>query len=163
MNKNNRNAKLAAIAILPALGIATFAGSVFAASATTTTTPARSFMGMRHGLRDNTTFASNLASVLGLTATEVKAKLDAGQTPLDIITAAGKMQADVQTALQALQLTSLKTTLAADVSSGKITQAEADAMLARHETNKGKGGGHRGGGLFHGMMRTNGILPNSTQ
>lgn len=167
--KNNRKAKLAALALIPTLGVMALAGSAFAADGTSTaTTPttassSRHFMGMGHrfhGHRDNTTFAANLASVLGLSATDVKARLDAGQTPSSIITAAGKNPADVMAALKVLGQASMKAKLAAAVSSGKITQTQADARLA-HEANETQGG-HRGG-IFRGMMETTSSTTNSTQ
>jgi hypothetical protein len=151
MNKK----KLALFAIIPTLGLAAVASSAFAASGTSTSTVSavitKAFGGRgNHGQKDSTQFATDLASVLGLSATDVKAKLAAG-TPADaIITASGKTKADVDAALKTLRETSLKAKIAADVASGKLTQVQADQMIANiahgtfgHAGGPGKGHGSK--------------------
>ncbi len=126
----NRKAKLAALAIIPTLAVGALAGSVFAASTTASGTPSSVFRPSEgHGPRDTTQFATDLASILGLSATDIKAKLDAGETPDSIITASGKTKADVEAQMKTLREANMKTRLAADVASGKITQAQADQMI----------------------------------
>lgn len=131
MNKK----KLAALAIVPAIGVTAFATSAFAASDTTPvqhTVSKITNVFKKHGdhKRDNTQFATDLAQILGLQASDVKAKLNAGQTPDAIITAAGKTVSDVHAQLEALHQAGMKAKLAADTASGKITQAQADIMIA---------------------------------
>lgn len=171
--KNKNKAKLAALALVPVLGAAAFAGSAFAAdgSSASSTGTTSSWKGKimsnfhRNKNRDNTQFANDLASVLGLSATDVKAKLDAGQTPQSIITGSGKNVTDVQAALKAIRLNNLKTKLAAEVSAGKLTQAQADAIIAResNETNNGSHMRRMGHKFFGHTQTTNTTTGSSTQ
>jgi hypothetical protein len=149
----NTRQKMAALALLPALSAVAYVGSAFAADSTTTppTTPSATHVwgGHRGPPRDDTQFAADLAQVLGLNAADVKAKLDAGTKPKDIITQAGKTEADVQAQMKTLHENEMKARLAAQVTSGKITQAQADAILA-NMANKTSGpmkgfGMHKGG------------------
>jgi hypothetical protein len=159
---NTRKAKLAALAIIPTLAVSALAGTVFAASATTTTSTATSSLSRffkDRGPQDSTQFATDLASVLGLNATDVKAKLDAGTKPSDIITAAGKTEANVQTAIKALHDAAMKTHLSAEVTAGTMTQAQADAIIAHEATETH--GGHHGG--FGGIKTTTTSSITSTQ
>lgn len=126
MNKK----KLAAFAIIPALGAVALGTSAFAASDTGTSTITQKAAKFMRGMRDNTQFATDLAQVLGLSATDVKAKLDAGTKPTDIITSAGKTEADVKPQLDTLRQATIKAKLAAEVAAGTITQAQADERLA---------------------------------
>lgn len=134
--------KIAAFAMMSAVGVSALAGTTFAASDTTTSGVVKMEKRGHYGPRDNTQFSSDLAAALGMTAADVKAKLDAGTKPDDIITAAGKDKTTVMTAMHALHLQSMKTKLAEDVASGKITQAQADKMLtnmADHKQGEHKG------------------------
>lgn len=135
---------MAAFALIPALGAVAVAGSVFAASKPTATTSSthsskHTNMSMSH---DNTQFATDLASVLGLSATDVKARLDAGTKPADIITSAGKTESDVMTQMTALRDTAMKTKLQSEVLAGKITQTQANEMLSNMKNHRGGPHGH---------------------
>jgi hypothetical protein len=98
-----------------------------------------------------------VASVLGLTTSELRTQLDAGKTIAQVATTQG---VDVQKVIDTI-VSEMKAHLATEVASGKHTQAEVDARLANLETrvtemvNKvrpahpanGRGGrlGHEGG------------------
>lgn len=154
MNKK----KLATIALIPALAAGAFASYAFAASDTTTkNTPStkQQKRGM-HG-KGSDMFASNLATALGLQVADVKAKLDAGQTPDQIITATGQSKDTVIAALQAARVTSMKARIAEKVASGKITQAQADNMITRITNNTGHQVGERGMRGIHGPHGDHGL------
>lgn len=136
--------KLATIALIPALGAVAFAHYAFAADNATTTASTTKHPQEMHKRGDNTQFASNLATALGLSATDVKARLDSGEKPNAIIASTGKSKETVQEALQAARTASMKARLATEVAAGKITQAKADEMIARIESNTGVPGGEHG-------------------
>jgi hypothetical protein len=98
-----------------------------------------------------------VASVLGLTASELRTQIDAGKTLAQVATAQG---VDVQKVIDTI-VSEMKAHLAVEVASGEHTQAEVDAKLAEldarvtemvnkvrpaHPAN-GRGGrhGHEGG------------------
>jgi hypothetical protein len=103
-----------------------------------------------------------VAKVLKMTTTELKTQLHSGKSLADVAKSQSVDIADVKTVLTS----DFTAHLAEEVTSGKHTQAEADAQLAEFKTNldtkvnrvgpaggmKGEGrgpGGHRG----HGPMR----------
>ena len=90
--------------------------------------------------------ASHLASVLGTTQSDILAKLSAGSSPRDIITASGKDITAVEAQLDTLRQADMKARLAADVVSGKITQAEADRISTDMANHKGGPGAEGRGG-----------------
>lgn len=136
MNKYTKNT-LASLALIPALGLTAFSSTAFAAVSTTTknATSTRSTTSraqhMSQFLKDNTLFAKDLASVLGLQASDVKAKLDTGVTVNAIIAETGMSKETVMTNMQTLFTQSMKARIATDVASGKITQEKADEMLTK--------------------------------
>lgn len=89
--------------------------------------------------------ANDLASALGTTQADILAKLAAGSSPKDIIAASGKDVATIEAKLDAIRQADMKARLAADVASGKITQAQADQMTTDMENHKGGPGfaGHK--------------------
>ncbi len=89
--------------------------------------------------------ANDLASVLGTTQADILAKLAAGSSPKDIIAASGKDAATIEAKLDAIRQANMKARLAADVASGKITQADADQMATDMANHKGGPGfaGHK--------------------
>jgi len=108
-----------------------------------------------------------VANVLKLTTTELKTQLQSGKSLADVAKTQSVDIADVKTVLTS----DFTAHLAEEVTSGKHTQAEADAKLAEFKTNldtmvnrvgpaggmKGEGrgpGGHRG----HGPMGGNGPM-----
>jgi hypothetical protein len=74
----------------------------------------------------------------------------------DIITASGISDSDFKTKMEALRLAELKTKLAAEVTSGKLTQAQADQKLTDMQNHKGSEGkkGHHGGMMFGKRLST---------
>jgi hypothetical protein len=93
------------------------------------------------------------SKVLGITETELKTELQAGKSVADVATAKNVDLATVKAAL----LAEAKAHLAEEVTSGKHTQAEADAKLAEFTTNLdtmvnrvGPAGGMKGEGRGHG-------------
>ena len=132
---------------------ATAIASVFAASAVTGTT-ATQVASRTLGSRGNhtetskekqerqTKMATALASALGTTVDNITAQLNAGKTPQDIIKASGMDEATIKAQLDASREADMKTRLAADVASGKLTQAQADQILADMANHKGGHGGH---------------------
>lgn len=87
----------------------------------------------------------DVATTLGTTKDALQAQLTAGKTMKDIIAASGVSESDFKTKMEALRLTELKTKLATDVSSGKLTQTQADQKLTdmqNHKGSKGKNGHH---------------------
>lgn len=145
MNKK----QLALAAMVPVLGL-TLAGNAFAATDTTTQLAKkdRASMGeMRQGRPDDMDMHdqgdrpegnrgehggpandTGLQKVLGMTADQIKSALQSGKTMKDLITAKGLDFATVMKQLQTERESEMKAKIAADVASGKITQAQADAM-----------------------------------
>jgi hypothetical protein len=74
---------------------------------------------------------AGLQKILGMTADQIKSALQSGKTVKDLITAKGLDFATVMKQLQSSHETEMKAKIAADVKSGKITQAQADAMEAK--------------------------------
>lgn len=155
--------KIAAFAVMSAVGVSALAGTTFAASNTTTNTSTKMEKHGHRGPKDNTQFAADLASALGMTEADVKAKLDAGTKPDDIITAAGKDKTTVMTAMHALRLQSMKTKIAEDVASGKITQTQADKILSNIANHKeGEHGGKKFGASHFKNKTKNTTTQNTT-
>lgn len=114
-----------------------------------------------------TTMFQNEATLLGLSLDDVKAAWAKGETIPELMKEKNISQTDIEARQKAQRDTQLKTQLAALVSKGVITQAQADARLAflQTQTSKGKGRGGmmsgfggmgrghgRGGGFGGGMM-----------
>jgi hypothetical protein len=82
---------------------------------------------------------TELQKVLGMTADQIKSALQSGKTVKDLITAKGLDFAATMKQLQSDHESEMKAKIAADVKSGKITQAQADEMQAKkteHETKE---------------------------
>lgn len=77
-----------------------------------------------------------LQSILGMTADQLKAELQSGKTIKDIITAKGLSFETVMKQVREKHEADMKSKLDADVKSGKITQAQADAMLQKMNDNE---------------------------
>lgn len=97
----------------------------------------RQIMTDEQKLSTKTKIATDLATVLGVSTDSVLAQLNAGKTPADIITASGQDKAAVETKLTTLRTAEMKARLAIEVSSGKITQAQADMMLTATANHTG--------------------------
>jgi sulfopyruvate decarboxylase TPP-binding subunit len=150
---------------ITALLSATAAASVFAAGATGTTST--SVMTKTFGDRGSHTeteaertehqksMATALATALGTTPESIITQLTAGKSPRDIIKASGLDEATVKAQLDASRDADMKTRLAADVTSGKLTQAQADAMIANKDAHKDGEGRGRGNGKGGDGMLTN--------
>lgn len=93
-----------------------------------------------------TAMDTQVASILGIPLSDLQAKLVAGTSMKDIIVASGISEADFRTKMEAAHLTEMKAKFAADVTSGKLTQAQADQMITNVQNHTGKGFGHRGPG-----------------
>ncbi len=86
-----------------------------------------------------------LANVLGITTDELQTALQSGKTLSDLISASGKSEADVTAAVKA----ALTSALEQAVTDGKLTQTQADAILANFSLNSFCG--------FHDMMGPGGM------
>ena len=102
-----------------------------------------------------------VAKVLKLTTTELKTQLHSGKSLADVAKAQSVDIADVKTVLTS----DFTAHLAEEVTSGKHTQAEADAKLAEFKTNLdtmvnrvGPAGGMKGEGRGHGPRGGNGPM-----
>ena len=130
---------------------ATTAVSVFAAGSTVSTTSTVRTPFGRHGSHAETTaqkserqlaMATALANALGTSVDTITAQLQAGKKPQDIIKASGMDETTIKAQLDASHEADMKAHLTADVTSGKLTQAQADQMLTDMTTHKK--GGHFG-------------------
>jgi lambda repressor-like predicted transcriptional regulator len=153
MNKK----QLAIAAMVPVLGL-TLAGNAFAATETTTKNMTRPVMGeMREGRPDDmgmheqgdrpegnrgehggSVNDTELQKVLGMTADQIKSALQSGKTMKDLITAKGLDFASIMKQLKASHDADMQTKIAADVKSGKITQAQADEMQTKRTERETK-------------------------
>ena len=138
------------------------AASTFAASSTTDTTNTASKTSQvaqpcKGGMHDEnltdaekaarkTAMDTQTATILGISVSDLQAKLTAGTSMKDIVAASGISEADFHTKMEVVHLTEMKAKLAADVTSGKLTQAQADQMITNMQNHTGKGFGHRGPG-----------------
>jgi hypothetical protein len=144
------------------------AAAAFAQSATPTSTPAPfgpggmmggygggmmgGYSGLMSEYRD--LMHAPIAEALGMTLDEFNAALAEGQTPYTLAQEKGVDTAKLQTAMQ----TGMADALKQAVKDGKLTQAQADQMLARHaqmqawHAQSGNGRGMMGGGYGGGMM-----------
>lgn len=73
-----------------------------------------------------------LAKALGITEIELQASLKSGLSVDQLIKVKGLSKEKVMSALKAERDAQMKAKIAADVASGKITQAQADAKAAKH-------------------------------
>jgi hypothetical protein len=141
MNKK----QLAVAAMVPVLGL-TLAGNAFASTDTTEQVEkkGRPFMqemrerkgnrGEHRGLVNDT----GLQTVLGMSADQIKSELQSGKTINDLITSKGLDFKSTIKQLQSDYEAEMKAKIAADVASGKITQAQADAMKAKKSEYEAK-------------------------
>jgi hypothetical protein len=104
---------------------------------------------------------ATLATTLKLTQEELKTQLQSGKSLADVAKAQSVDIADVKTVLTS----DITAHLAEEVTSGKHTQAEADAKLAEFKTNLdtmvnrvGPAGGMKGEGRGHGPRGGNGPM-----
>jgi hypothetical protein len=103
---------------------------------------------------------TKIAGALGMTVDDFNAALAAGKTPFTIAQEKGIDFTTVQAAMQAAHAEVLKQAVA----DGKLTQAQADAMLnhqAQVQTWHANGGSHmgRGQGMMGGRGSFNGACP----
>lgn len=108
---------------------------------------------------------ATLATTLKLTQEELKTQLHSGKSLADVAKAQSVDIADVKTVLTS----DFAAHLAEEVTSGKHTQAEADAKLAEFKTNLdtmvnrvGPAGGMKGSGRGHGPRGANGPMGQGT-
>ena len=109
--------------------------------------------------------SATLATTLKLTQEELKTQLHSGKSLADVAKAQNVDIADVKTVLTS----EFTAHLAEEVTSGKHTQAEADAKLAEFKTNLdtmvnrvGPAGGMKGEGRGHGPRGGNGPMGQGT-
>jgi len=109
--------------------------------------------------------SATLATTLKLTQEELKTQLHSGKSLADVAKAQSVDIADVKTVL----ISDITAHLAKEVTSGKHTQAEADAKLAEFKTNidtmvnrVGPAGGMKGQGRGHGPRGGNGPMGQGT-
>lgn len=82
------------------------------------------------GRGNNENILKDLASILGIDSASIKAKLDTGKTVKEVVTEAGFNDDDVRTKMDTLRDANMKARLAEGVTSGKLTQAQADEKYA---------------------------------
>ena len=112
-----------------AAGIA-MSGTAYAA----TTTPQGSAPAWTQGIGVRGARGAIEAQLLGITQDEFEARIKAGENPKDMLAAAGITKEDMHAAMEA----QMKERLAQAVSSGKITQTEADARIAKMQARDQK-------------------------
>ncbi|MEN9852114.1 MAG: hypothetical protein RI996_57 [Candidatus Parcubacteria bacterium] len=91
-----------------------------------------------------------LATALGISVQTLDAEIAAGKTIDQLATARGLTTDALKAKLQAAREVQIKARLAADVAAGKITQAQADQMIAKGiptslKNKKGQGSKHING------------------
>ena len=128
---------------------------------TTAGLPARGPQGMGGKGGPGKFMSEAVAKVLKLTTTELKTQLHSGKSLADVAKAQSVDIADVTTVL----ISDITAHLAEEVTSGKHTQAEADAKLAEFKTNidtmvnrVGPAGGMKGEGRGPGGRRGHGPM-----
>ncbi len=140
-----RQKRLALYTLTPLLGVSMLGGVALAAStstqATTTTTNTKGALsmpfGQRHGHGPKERKDLNaLSTILGMTTAEIQTALSSGKTIDDLITSKGLSIASVHTQLEAAEEASMKTRLETEVASGRLTQAQADQMVAERATHE---------------------------
>lgn len=117
-------------------------------------------------MKDDATFLEEHAVMLGITADDLKARLESGKTIKDIAAELGISDEDLQakmeevrTAHQAEMKATMTAKLTQDVADGKITQEQADKMLERLQNPNANKHGFGFGGGFEGMGRHGGPRP----
>ncbi len=105
--------------------------------------------GMMHGgPRGGGPNDEKLAAFLGLSTSDLKTALQSGKKIEDVATTQGKTADQLKaffTTQQEAHLAEMKTKLAADVASGKITQVQMDEMVTKMTDMKNNPGGPMGG------------------
>jgi len=97
------------------------------------------------------------ASILGLSADEMKSKWAEGKTLKEIAAEKGISEADLQAKMKAAREAEMKEQLQNLVSQGKLTQAQADARLKFMQSRELNGKGKMMGGRHGGGMRMMGL------
>lgn len=124
--------KMALYGLTPVLVGLAFAGSASADTISTTTSSAvKGIKGKMHkgaGAQNDTA----LASILGITSTELTTALSSGKTIDTLIAEKGLDKNAVMQKLRAAHEAKMQAQIAADIASGKITKAEATKMKADH-------------------------------
>ncbi len=122
--------------------------------------------GFHRGGFDNAKFLEEHAVMLGITADDLKTRLESGKTIKDIASDLGISEETLQAKMQEQRATrqaEMKATmtakLAQDVADGKITQERADKMLERLQNPNANKHGFGFGGGFEGMGRHGGPRP----
>ena len=110
-----------------------------------------------HAARE-TKHKTALANALGISVATLDAQMQSGKTMAELATSNGLTEEALKTKLDAARGAEMKSELAERVASGKLTQAQADSILA----NKGKGG-KRGFAGEHGPRGTRGAQAPTTQ
>jgi predicted transcriptional regulator len=104
--------------------------------------------GMEFGIKHNEV----IAKILGITADDLKARLEAGKKISDILKELGMSETDFQAKMQTAHIAEMKAHLAEQVAAGKLTQAEANARIAAMADVVENGGFRKGAGPGMGMM-----------
>jgi sulfopyruvate decarboxylase TPP-binding subunit len=144
MKLNKKHLAVTALLSATAMTSAFAASSSTGATITVPSTHKRGGYNQVQSAEQKTAMAAALAHALGTTPEAVTAQLNAGKTPQDIIKASGLDATTVKAQLEISHEADMKAHLATDVSSGKITQAQADAMLLGGKNHKD---GKRGMGM----------------
>ncbi len=132
----NKTKKIALYATIPILGLATLAGSAFAASAGSDKSKGK--MGRGMGGPEIVNEDKMLDSVVSLTLAQVKAQLAAGKTIDAIIAENAIDKTTIKKQVKATIEADMQTKLDADIKSGKITQAQVDKMKTKMAEEKTK-------------------------
>ena len=136
---------------MAALTAAAFAApSVFAATTSTVQTVTDHVMGFHRGPFDETKMLTDQAAILGISVSDLQARIASGKTFKQIIADLGLTQDQIKTkmdALRATHLADMKTKIQTEVTSGKLTQTQADQIIANIE--KGPQGEKHGMGMMN--------------
>ncbi len=133
------------LSAVPVLSALAFSTGAFAQTVTPTPTAGTSThqfgsmknrgpgrMGMHKGMHNT----GDAASILGMTEADLTAQLSTGKTLDAIILEKGLTKVAFDEKMKTLHETEMKTKLASLVTSGKITQAEMDKMVADRATHE---------------------------
>ena len=107
--------------------------------------PTGNFKGGNKGQGDQSRLTQE-ATILGLTADDLKSQLAGGKKLADIIVAKGMTQDQFNAAMKAAMEVQMKQRLQDQVSQGKITQAQADAQLLKMQNRPANGSSNNFGG-----------------
>jgi hypothetical protein len=132
--------KMALYGLTPVLVGLALAGSASADTISANATVAKSVKGLKDKMRagDGMKNDAALASILGITSTELQTALQSGKSVDTLITEKGLNKNTVMQSLRSAHEAQMEARVKADIASGKLTQAQADQMKADHTAREVK-------------------------